>query len=165
MPFCGDCNRARLSSDGQLYTCLFGIKGHDFRAMLRSGASDEAISDCLRSVWGNRVDRYSEPQPDLTLLRPRADFYASAHPTAADALLVIEVAQASANYDRSVKAGLYARANVGEYWLVDLNTAAVTRYLDPDRGGYRVESTLQPGQHWAPALLPHCLVTTRDIFG
>lgn len=60
MPFCGDCNRARLSSDGQLYTCLFGIKGHDFRALLRGGASDEELSDLLRTVWGNRVDRYSE---------------------------------------------------------------------------------------------------------
>ncbi|HYI14627.1 MAG TPA: GTP 3',8-cyclase MoaA [Thermomicrobiales bacterium] len=67
MPFCGDCNRARLSSDGQLYTCLFGIKGHDFRAMLRDGSSDEEISDLLRTVWGNRVDRYSEIRSSNTI--------------------------------------------------------------------------------------------------
>jgi GTP 3',8-cyclase len=67
MPFCGDCNRARLSSDGQLYTCLFGIKGHDFRAMLRDGASDDEISDLLKSVWGNRVDRYSEIRSSNTI--------------------------------------------------------------------------------------------------
>ena len=67
MPFCGDCNRARLSSDGQLYTCLFGIKGHDFRAMLRNGATDDEISDLLRTVWGNRVDRYSEIRSSNTI--------------------------------------------------------------------------------------------------
>jgi cyclic pyranopterin phosphate synthase len=67
MPFCGDCNRARLSSDGQLYTCLFGIKGHDFRALLRSGASDEEISALLRTVWSNRVDRYSEIRSSNTI--------------------------------------------------------------------------------------------------
>ncbi len=67
MPFCGDCNRARLSSDGQLYTCLFGIKGHDFRAMLRDGSSDDEISDLVRTVWSNRVDRYSEIRSSNTI--------------------------------------------------------------------------------------------------
>jgi GTP 3',8-cyclase len=67
MPFCGDCNRARLSSDGQLYTCLFGIKGHDFRALLRNGASDDEISGLLQTVWGNRVDRYSEIRSSNTI--------------------------------------------------------------------------------------------------
>jgi cyclic pyranopterin phosphate synthase len=60
MPFCGDCTRARLSSDGQLYTCLFGIKGHDFRALLRGGAGDDEIAARVRRIWGDRVDRYSE---------------------------------------------------------------------------------------------------------
>jgi cyclic pyranopterin phosphate synthase len=60
LPFCGDCNRARLSSDGQLYTCLFGVKGHDLRAMLRSGATDAELDAALKRIWGNRVDRYSE---------------------------------------------------------------------------------------------------------
>ncbi|HUG15241.1 MAG TPA: GTP 3',8-cyclase MoaA [Thermomicrobiales bacterium] len=60
MPFCGDCTRARLSADGQLYTCLFGVKGHDFRELLRRGASDDDISAAIARVWGTRVDRYSE---------------------------------------------------------------------------------------------------------
>jgi cyclic pyranopterin phosphate synthase len=59
-PFCGTCTRARLSSDGQLFTCLFGVKGHDFKALLRSGASDEELSALLQQVWGRRADRYSE---------------------------------------------------------------------------------------------------------
>ncbi len=60
MPFCGNCTRVRLSADGQLYTCLFGTRAHDFRAMLRDGASDDEISSMLGRVWGNRADRYSE---------------------------------------------------------------------------------------------------------
>jgi GTP 3',8-cyclase len=59
-PFCRDCSRARLSSEGLLYTCLFGAVGHDFRSLLRGGKSDAEIAAFLRSVWGARTDRYSE---------------------------------------------------------------------------------------------------------
>jgi cyclic pyranopterin phosphate synthase len=59
-PFCGDCTRARLSADGKLYTCLFALRGHDLRALLRGGASDEQLGDALSGVWGARDDRYSE---------------------------------------------------------------------------------------------------------
>ncbi|HEX9707258.1 MAG TPA: GTP 3',8-cyclase MoaA [Steroidobacteraceae bacterium] len=59
-PFCGDCTRARLSSDGVLYTCLFATQGTDFRAPMRSGASDEELRRMIRHVWRRREDRYSE---------------------------------------------------------------------------------------------------------
>ncbi len=59
-PFCGACTRARLSADGKLYTCLFAARGHDLRALVRSGKSDEELAERLRSVWGTRADRYSE---------------------------------------------------------------------------------------------------------
>ena len=59
-PFCSDCTRARLSADGKLYTCLFAVRGHDLRALLRGGASDEQLTDALRGIWGARTDRYSE---------------------------------------------------------------------------------------------------------
>ncbi|MCL4240822.1 MAG: GTP 3',8-cyclase MoaA [Dehalococcoidia bacterium] len=65
-PFCGDCTRARLSPEGELYTCLFGNRGHDFRSLLRSGASDEEISAFLGSVWRVRDDRYSEVRSEHT---------------------------------------------------------------------------------------------------
>ena len=58
--FCRDCTRARLSTEGQLYTCLFATGGHDLRALLRGGASDEQIDETLAAVWGARADRYSE---------------------------------------------------------------------------------------------------------
>ncbi|MBM4210405.1 MAG: GTP 3',8-cyclase MoaA, partial [Gammaproteobacteria bacterium] len=59
-PFCSDCSRARLSSDGTLYTCLFATLGTDLRAPLRAGASDEELLDLLRGIWRRRDDRYSE---------------------------------------------------------------------------------------------------------
>jgi cyclic pyranopterin phosphate synthase len=59
-PFCSDCTRARLSADGKLYTCLFAVRGHDLRALLRDGASDEKLTAALRGIWGARTDRYSE---------------------------------------------------------------------------------------------------------
>ncbi len=65
-PFCGDCTRARLSPEGELYTCLFGNRGHDFRSLLRSGASDEELSAFLGSVWRVRDDRYSEVRSEHT---------------------------------------------------------------------------------------------------
>ena len=59
-PFCGDCSRARLSSDGVLYTCLFATQGLDLRAPLRAGASDEELLAAIRGCWQARSDRYSE---------------------------------------------------------------------------------------------------------
>jgi cyclic pyranopterin phosphate synthase len=59
-PFCGGCTRARLSADGKLFTCLFAVKGHDLRALLRAGASDAEISASIGAIWRVRSDRYSE---------------------------------------------------------------------------------------------------------
>src|SRR5690606_23295833 len=59
-PFCGNCSRARLSSDGKLFTCLFANSGLDLRERLRSGQSDEELLARLRAAWGQRDDRYSE---------------------------------------------------------------------------------------------------------
>jgi cyclic pyranopterin phosphate synthase len=59
-PFCGDCTRARLSAEGKLFTCLFAVRGHDLRALIRGGASDEELETALRTVWSGRADRYSD---------------------------------------------------------------------------------------------------------
>ncbi len=72
-PFCGDCTRARLSADGKLFTCLFATAGHDFRALLRSGATDEELSAAVGAVWGAREDRYSELRTAETADLPRVE--------------------------------------------------------------------------------------------
>jgi cyclic pyranopterin phosphate synthase len=64
-PFCGDCTRARLSADGRLYTCLFARNGHDLRAPLRAGDSDDALRTRIAGIWSLRGDRYSERRAEL----------------------------------------------------------------------------------------------------
>jgi cyclic pyranopterin phosphate synthase len=59
-PFCGDCTRSRVSAEGKLYTCLFAVRGHDLRALIRSGATDEELRARLAEIWKVRGDRYSE---------------------------------------------------------------------------------------------------------
>jgi len=65
-PFCADCTRARLSADGSLYTCLFATQGHDLRALVRSGATDEEITHAIAAVWTERTDRYSDLRSEQT---------------------------------------------------------------------------------------------------
>jgi cyclic pyranopterin phosphate synthase len=65
-PFCGDCTRARLSADGKLYTCLFALRGHDLREVLRSGTGDEEIEAAIRAIWTRRTDRCSELRTETT---------------------------------------------------------------------------------------------------
>ena len=72
-PFCGSCNRARLSADGQLYTCLFATAGHDLRGLLRSGATDGEIDAELRRIWTSRDDRYSEIRSAETVDLPKVE--------------------------------------------------------------------------------------------
>jgi GTP 3',8-cyclase len=72
-PFCGNCTRARLSADGNLYTCLFATMGHDLRTALRSGASDDEISNLIGSVWARRGDRYSEIRSADTAAIPKVE--------------------------------------------------------------------------------------------
>ena len=72
-PFCGDCTRARLSADGKLYTCLFAVRGHDLRALLRGGASDEELSEAISTIWRVRDDRYSELRTAATADLPKVE--------------------------------------------------------------------------------------------
>ena len=72
-PFCGGCSRARLSAEGKLYTCLFGVKGHDLRGPLRLGASDEELAELLRGVWRRRADRYSDLRTAETTTLPKVE--------------------------------------------------------------------------------------------
>ena len=105
-----------------------------------------------------RLDQFNEPQPDLTLLRPKPDFYASGHPGPDDVLLVVEIADSSLRYDRDVKARLYAEWGVAEYWLVDLKANVLWVYSSPDGGTYQRVERRDRGQSIAPQRLPACVV-------
>ncbi len=69
-PFCGDCSRARISSEGKFFTCLFAKEGIDLRAPLRAGASDDDLQQLLRGIWNTRTDRYSEQREALRRSEP-----------------------------------------------------------------------------------------------
>src|SRR5262245_13914972 len=75
-PFCGDCTRARLSAEGQFYTCLFAVRGHDLRAQVRDDPSDEALHRFLTSIWEGRSDRYSELRSEATSNLPKIEMFA-----------------------------------------------------------------------------------------
>jgi Uma2 family endonuclease len=112
-----------------------------------------------------RLDQFSEPQPDIALLRPRADFYAFAHPGPADVFLVVEVADTSAGFDRDVKIPLYARAGIPEAWLVDLTGDYVMVYRKPSVQVYQDVQRLQRGQSLSPEAFPDLILAVEDILG
>jgi Uma2 family endonuclease len=85
-----------------------------------------------------QLSLFSEPEPDVALLRPRDDFYASHLPTPADVLLVIEVADTSLDYDQHTKLPLYARSGIAEAWIVNLNNNTISVYTQPAVGQYQV---------------------------
>ncbi len=110
-------------------------------------------------------EEHSEPQPDLALLRRRADFYATAHPLAADVLLLIEVADTTPVLDRRVKIPLYARAGIREVWLVDLAGDRVEVCRKPAREGYGEVLVIRGDASIAPEAFPDLGLTARDLLG
>jgi Uma2 family endonuclease len=102
-------------------------------ALLSAAAQGRAIVAVQDPL---RLSDASEPEPDLMLLRPRADFYAQAHPGPADVLLLIEVSDTTVAYDHGVKLGLYAKHGVAEVWIVDLDNNIVRFFRGCDGQGY-----------------------------
>lgn len=129
---------------------------------LAEKAGRQALLDVQNPV---RLGEHSEPQPDISLLKPRADFYAGAHPGPEDVLLLIEVADTSVDYDRQVKIPLYARAGIGEVWLVDLTENQVEVYRQPGPRGYRQILRPTTEDRLAPQSLPDLELSPRDILG
>ena len=112
-----------------------------------------------------RLDRHTEPQPDLVVARRRKDFYTDRHPEPADVLLVIEVADSSLRYDRTEKAPRYARAGIPETWLVDIQAGTVTVYADPGPEGYARQQVRRRGDRIAAASVPVPGLAVDDILG
>jgi Uma2 family endonuclease len=107
----------------------------------------------------------SEPQPDVALLRSRPDYYAEAIPQPADILLLIEVADTTVDYDRSVKIPLYGRNEIVESWLIDLVAHVIEVYRGPAASGYRIKQTYGPGDRISLAALPSLSVAAEEILG
>lgn len=107
----------------------------------------------------------SEPRPDVVIARRRSDYYTSAHPTAEDTLLVIEVADSSLHTDRAVKLPIYAHQGIVEVWIIDLAGGAVHVHINPVDGAYRDVRTLRPGDPLAPTAIEDVELSVAEILG
>ncbi len=123
---------------------------------------DQAIISPQNPV---QLNEYTEPQPDIAVLRPRDDNYARAHPQANDVRLIIEVSDTSAGYDRTEKLPRYAAAQIGETWIVDVGQQVVEQYTHPVRGQYAHMHKKFPGEVVTSLTVPAIVLDVSDIFG
>ncbi|HZH32583.1 MAG TPA: Uma2 family endonuclease [Pyrinomonadaceae bacterium] len=112
-----------------------------------------------------RLNDFSEPEPDLALLRLRDDFYRDAHPTPADVLLVIEVADTTLAYDRQIKAPLYAQAGIEETWIVNLTEEQIETYSGLADGSYQTIVNFRRGEEARARTIANLSVSVADVLG
>ena len=110
-----------------------------------------------------RLNDQSEPQPDVALLRPAADFYRRRHPGPDDVFLLIEVADFSLDQDREQKLPAYGRAGIPEVWIVNLNELTVEVYREPHFEGYASRTILRAGEQASPAAYPDVSVDVGEL--
>ena len=111
-----------------------------------------------------RLGEHSEPQPDVTVLRRRVDFYKSGHPRPADALLVVEVADTSLPFDRDDKVPLYTLHGIPEVWLVDLKGKRLVRYRNPEPSAYASVDEPDLGSPLEITALPETRLDLSTLF-
>ena len=147
----------------------------DLNAMTPEGVSHtigiDLTADCLRRVFGRgfyvrvqhplAADDYSEPEPDVAVVRGAIRDYARGHPTSA--VLVVEVSNESLRYDRTVKPRLYARCGIPEYWILALPEARLEVYRDPAGDGYRSVTNHAAGDKVAPLACPDARIAVADL--
>lgn len=124
--------------------------------------SDRAVIHVQNPI---RLSEYTEPQPDLTLLRRRSDFYSSRAVGPEDIFLVVEIADTSLAYDRQVKMRLYGRSGIAEYWVIDLNAETVTVCRDAGPDGYRMSQVVRRSEQIAPVAVPDRPVAVDSMLG
>jgi len=188
MPTMATMHRHRFTVDEYYRMAEAGILSHDARVELVDGEIIEMSPigrlHASRTMYLNavfsarlggrstvsvqnpvRLSSRSEPQPDLALLRPRSDFYASGHPGPGDTLLVIEIADSSLVTDRDVKTPLYARAGIPETWVLNLVADTLEVYRQPSADGYRDVRILRSGDTVSPEAFPDVVLSAADILG
>ena len=112
-----------------------------------------------------RLDERNEPEPDVAILKPRDDFYASRHAGPDDVLLLIEVSDTTLRYDRRIKLALYARFGIPEVWIANIRARAIEAYTDPVNGEYTSLQTFRRGQTITPTAFPDVVLPVSDIIG
>ena len=128
--------------------------------LLVMSVGDQAVVSVQNPV---RLNEHTEPQPDVTVIRPRD--YRESLPEPEDVLLLIEVSDTTLAYDRGVKLPLYASAGIGEVWIVNLPAETIERYTEPSSNGYRRVEQARRGQTLAPTALPGLTPTVDEVLG
>ena len=109
------------------------------------------------------LGEYSEPQPDLMLLKSAADDYTSRHPRPEDVFLLIEVADTSLDFDRQEKLPAYGRAGISEVWILNLPSKTLEIYREPHFSGYGSNTALRPGEKASPLAFPDAAVDVAEL--
>ena len=110
-----------------------------------------------------RLDEYSEPAPDIAILRLREDEYFTGHPGPADTLIAVEISDISLNYDRNIKVNLYAEAGIPETWIVNLLDYRMEVFSDPGTNGYTRHAVYHRGDRIYPSTLPDVEFAVDDL--
>lgn len=111
------------------------------------------------------LDDFSEPQPDVSVLRFRADYYRKAHPRPEDVLLVVEVSDTTVQFDRQVKTPLYARAGIHEFLLFNLPDEQLEYYSRPDMATYQTSQILKRGDQYESVIVPGLILDIEKVLG
>jgi len=124
-----------------------------------------AVTSSATVIGGGSVNlgAYSMPQPDLMLLKRRADFYGERLPEVADILLLVEVSDSSLAFDQSTKLALYARSGVPEYWVIDVNGRRIVTYRGPSEAGYASKLEFTGEESVSPQAFPNLKLPVKEI--
>jgi Uma2 family endonuclease len=153
--------------DGEIFDMVPIGSGHAAKTDRLNRLFSRAAADGLVHVSVQRplrLDAWNEPEPDVMLLKTRADDYQDRHPGAADVLLLVEVSQNSLSHDRGAKLPLYAKFGVPEVWIIDLDGAAIEVYHEPQGDAYALKERLTSGS-LAPVLVPGVMVDVAAFLG
>lgn len=151
--------------DGYLYETMSKGPKHNAGVMRASQLLIHKFGQ--RAMVGTQnsiaLHEYSEPEPDITVLRPRADYYANSLAEPRDVLFMIEVSDSTLRYDRDLKIPLYAAADVAEVWLVDVAARTVTIYREPEGNRYKSETIYRAGDTIPLSAFPGESIAADDL--
>lgn len=148
----------QMSPIGSRHAAVVNRVTSEFTRSLR----DKAIVSVQNSIV---LHEFSEPQPDIAVLKPRPDFYDRSLPTAADVLLVAEVSDTTVAYDREIKLPAYARAGIPEAWLADLPSETIEQHMEPANGVYCRVETFRRGDVIASSSVVGLTIEVVKILG
>ncbi|MEB3161547.1 MAG: Uma2 family endonuclease, partial [Synechocystis sp.] len=111
------------------------------------------------------LNLYSEPEPDLAVVRPSHNFYADRHPTPEDVYLIIEIADTSVERDLGSKANLYASAGIADYWVLNIALQQLHVFRSPQGNSYQSQLILKGAQGVTPLAFPDCFISVLECFG